>query len=119
MFNNEIETPRLHRTKYGEGYEANRTRESLGGFNYKTSPAYHLITSRWGDLKFPVLKAIAEQIYEQLADIYPIRLDRTSKRNKPAIYLWFQENFDITAPIINNMTLFDNLEDIISQIDNS
>ena len=119
MFNNEIDAPRFLRTKYGEGYEARKIKNLLGDFNFKTSPAYHLITSRWGDLKLPELQNIVDFVCSQLTDFYPIRIDSRSKRNKPTIYKWFQDNFDIVAPIINNMTLSDSLEDIIYQMENN
>lgn len=119
MFNNEIEMPRVHRTKHGEGYEAKRIQQRLDDFDYKTSPAYQLITSRFGELQFPELQYIAELVCEKLSDIYPIRLDRCAKRNIKVIYKWFQENLGIVAPIINNMEISDNLQYLIYQMENN
>lgn len=119
MITDVIEKPRVHRTKHGEGYESKRIQQRLEDFNYKASPAYQLITGRFGELQFPELQYIAEVVCEKLSDIYPIRLDRCAKRNIQVIYKWFQENLGVAAPIINNMEISDSLQYIICQMENN
>lgn len=94
--------------KRGGGIEAQRIKERIQNFNYKTSTAYLKLIERFGPkLILPEYVLIAEQVCERISNDYPIKLDRTAKRDTKVLMKWFQENWEVAEPIIDRMYFYD------------
>lgn len=83
-------------------FERNKLTDRLSNFDFVRSRAWKVIKQKgWDTLNQKELLSIASI----LASKCNISLDREAKRRKPILVKWFDENFDIIAPIFNCIQL--------------
>ena len=88
----------------GEGADAQKVIKRIKDFDQETSPACRKIHSRFGrGIIHEELKSLAEFICEKVH----IELDRDAKRDNRVLHKWFQENWEVIEPVIDQIELFD------------
>lgn len=86
-------------------YESDFVKEKLKGFDPKTSRAWTSLTSRYGPkINQNQLLSLAEVVSYQLN----VGLFREYKRRKEMLIKWFDENYDVVWPFVeNHITVID------------
>lgn len=82
--------------------EQKKDSQSLKEINPKDNPVWQEITHRFGtNIKQPELLSIALI----LSSHFHIKIDRDAKRRKGILIKWFQENWNVIQPFLNNIVL--------------
>ena len=96
----ETESESDNSDKKTENFEKQRVKERLGNFNWKESLAWNYLSSTYGDgLNQKKLLSIAQNCSSSLN----ISLDRDAKRRKSVLIKWFDDNWNIFEPFLQNL----------------
>ena len=79
-----------------------KVQQILKGFDPNISEAVMYLKTKYGDLKQYEYLQIAEYCTEKIPSL---TLDRESKRRKEVLLKWFDENFSILKPVLDDIVV--------------
>ncbi|KAK8845818.1 hypothetical protein M9Y10_020741 [Tritrichomonas musculus] len=92
------------RLKRGEGCDAKDVMDIILGFDQKESVACNKISEQFSSgITHTELKAIAELICEKTG----LQLSRQAKRDDRVLHKWYDDNWDVIAPHVERINVFD------------
>ena len=109
-------TSLLYQRRTSSETERIRVLNRLNGFGFQNSPAWSIITSRWGDnLSQTELLGIATILSFKTG----LKVDREAKRRKDVLVKWFDENLPILKHYLELVVLEDDQGHRFPQINSS
>jgi hypothetical protein len=104
------EEPKTKKKRQNKGPEAQRVVARITGFDPMKSVAWKAITDQFTiGVTHAELKSIAQVLCSQTN----LRLDRDATRDNRVLIKWFDENWDLIAPLMPLLHLRDDEEQII------
>lgn len=96
----------------GQGNEAKRVNTRLNGFDHTNSEVYKCLKQKFGaTVTHSELRSIAKIICLHTG----LTLDRDATRDCRVLIKWFDENWKIIYPNLDNITLRDEKENVIDE----